>query len=166
MKRLKAFTLMELLVAMLISTIVVGISYQAYHIVYQQYMSYRKNNQLINNVFMLHTALQTDFMNAKFVNKKEDAVVMKDKDGNKIIYFFDQNYILRNVNEMQDTFFVSANDMHLKFISEDQKATEGIIDEFYFTSLVAGEEEHFHFSKTYAADVLMEAEKEHFLQKN
>ena len=160
MKKLKAFTLMELLIAMIIGGIVVGISYTAYSIIYKQFLNYKSMNGKINEASLLNTLMQHDFSNASFINASgEKEITFTFQPENKIVYRFDQDYIIRQTGETRDTFFVPAENIERRFQNEKISDYTALIDAVSFEATISGEKEFFNFGKQYASDVLMEAEK-------
>ncbi len=156
MQKAKAFTLMELLVSMLISGIVISIIYLSYEIIYKQYEEYKKTNQKITQTLLLNTLLKTDFLQSHYILNKEKGLVFIDKENHGIGYQFEELYVLRKVNEVQDTFFIAAKEISIKFQNEKQEVPLGLIDELIFDATILDEQEHFHYQKNYGADVLME----------
>lgn len=159
MRNLKAFTLMEMLVAMIIGGIVVGICYFCYDVIYKQYHQYKTMNEKIVEASVLNGVLGKDFLQAKFITKEGNGISVVSKEP-PIHYMFDQEYLVRKADETRDTFFVASFQLQLKFQNDVQDMEEGLVDELSFTTTFFEEKEEsvFHFKKIYGADVLMEKE--------
>ena len=161
MKKVKAFTLVELLVSMLISSIVISMAYVSYDIVYKQFSNYKNINKKINEVILIDMLLKNDFFQAKEIYcKTSDKLIFKDKQNHENTYLFTPGYIIRKSNEVNDTLFIGASKILFKFqneelFSDNASLTNKLMDEFCFESFVLGEIEQFHYKKEYAADVLM-----------
>ena len=155
---------MELLVAMIISGIVMSIASLVWNIVFKQYESYKKANENISNTLLLNTLLQNDFQKAQLITKiNETEILFTDKTDHQdqtIIYRFEQNYILRNLNNIPDTFSLTTNNMQIKFQNKKQEMQNGLMDELQFESVILNEREQFHFKKQYGADILMKANEQ------
>jgi prepilin-type N-terminal cleavage/methylation domain-containing protein len=156
MQKVKAFTLMELLVSMLISGIVISIIYLSYEIIYKQYEGYKKTNKKITQALLVNTLLKTDFLKAHYILNKEKGLLFLDKQQNAIGYQFEEKYILRKANNVQDTFFLKAITIKQEFMNLKQEEPFGLVDNLFFEASILDELEQFHFQKTYGADVLME----------
>lgn len=154
MKKLKAFTLVELLVTMLISSIVIGICYTSYQIVSKQFNDYKALNEKTVEVMLLNELIEKDFLQADSVMKDNMNVVCFNNN-NQITYNFNNNRILRKQTEVQDTFFIQSENVQLKFDDKIAENYQSLIDELSFEAKVIGEQEHFIYRKTYAADVLI-----------
>ncbi len=152
---LKAFTLVELLVAMIITGIVVGITYQVYIMANRQFNSYKSGNEKLSQIIVFKGLLHTDFFQSSSVSKsleKGIEVVYSDK---KILYEWNDKYLLRNDNGLRDTFFINIRSSEMKFHNFIQMKTNGLLDELVLVFEETGSEHSFCFFKKYSADVLM-----------
>ena len=152
-RRMKSFTLIELIVTMIISSIGIGIMGSAYRIVNHQYSSYKKMNEGISHIKQLNALLHKDFDNAMQVNWRNGTLeILNEKDEKEIIYKFNHNTITRLQANVNDVFEIKI--IGIKGMLMDQPLT-GIIDELQIEVLVNGANQHFHFKKQYGADVMM-----------
>jgi prepilin-type N-terminal cleavage/methylation domain-containing protein len=101
--RLKGFTLLELLVGMIVSAIVLGAAFSAYHIIARQTMAYQEKTGTNEDLSLFHCRLMCDFQNA------ETTVVASPFELHLkgVVYLFHDTYVLRKNNEHIDTFFVT-----------------------------------------------------------
>jgi prepilin-type N-terminal cleavage/methylation domain-containing protein len=154
---LKAFTLMELVVAMIISSIVVLTAYESYAITSIQCADYKKKSTLIGQSYQLNMLLNQDCFNAGTICLNSDSNLIFKADGNPdITYSFRNNYILRQVNQVvQDTFYFTTSNMQAKFESNLLQDNRNLLDDFSFKIKVLGEDVFIRLRKEYAADVLM-----------
>lgn len=157
MQQLKAFTLLELLVAMAITGIVVSIAGLAFSLLDKQVSGYRSESALVNSVFALHGRMQRDIMDAASVNKDEQDIIIERRNRTVIKYTFGDKYVLFAANERTDTFFVAAENIKAFFMQEE---AEGLIDELYFEAKVNDQKETFHYTKQYTAGELMNREEQ------
>lgn len=153
----KAFTLMELVVAMLISSVVVLTAYETYTITTVQCSDYKKRSTLIGQSYQLSMVLNKDCFDANTVWLNSDSNLIFKSDGNPdIAYTFRNNYILRQVNPLiQDTFYFTAADIQAKLEPNTLQNNINLIDNFSFKIKVLGENVSMGLKKEYAADVLM-----------
>ena len=155
MQKLRAFTLMELLVGMIVSSIVISFGYATYSLIYKQYRSYRIIKNELADVSQLSFILNNDMANAEMVSLKENLLSIDRKDKLPLLYDFNDSIVLRKENDICDTFKIAPSAVTAGFIFPDQKA---IVKYFSFEAKVLGEIEHFVFSKNYSAEILMNYE--------
>ena len=154
--KLKAFTLLELLVAMAITGIVVSIAGLVFNVMGKQFNSYKETSEDIASAYLLNNLLQSDFFNAATIYRSEDELIAANREY-AVKYKFMQSYILRTAGERSDTFFIEAGDIESRFMNDP--AEEGLIDELYFESYVHREPEIFHFTKQYSPSELINREE-------
>lgn len=155
-KKVKAFTIIELVVVMILTAIIVGIVYSAYSIVGNQYYVYKKTGTQNSQVALLSMLLNKDFTSSHFIKYGNDELFFYSKEDNFIHYVFEENYITRNSNSVTDTFPINPLNIQMKFLQELQLVHNSLVDELYFEAVIFNQQQLFHFKKQYAADVLME----------
>jgi prepilin-type N-terminal cleavage/methylation domain-containing protein len=128
-KKIKAFTLLELLVGMILSGIVLTATFSAYRIVTSQYQSYRKKSETLSAFSFFISQFQADFSNATaIIHISENEIQLNSK--KKILdYHFSEKYVLRNDLLRTDTFPVTVTEMETfreseKIIPENEEADE------------------------------------------
>src|SRR5882724_100995 len=105
-RKIPAFTIMEVTITMLISAIVIGITYTAFSIIARSYQSFDSNHKDMAVVLRLDELLQKDFNRAEIVMKDTDGIALKDS--SRIIrYRFNPDYVLR-IGIVADTFKVKS----------------------------------------------------------
>lgn len=157
MKKLKAFTLTELLVAMVVSAIVIAVAYQIYSIASMQFGEYKKVNDKISNEVVLKGLLNMDFFTSTAVLQRSENSIEIHKQDTLIEYAWNEFFVLRTKNNMRDTFFLEVESSELRFKNKAQKQG-GLVDELELVSKDSGAERVFCFFKEYSADVLMRNE--------
>lgn len=155
MKKVRAFTLMELLVGMIVSTIVIGFGYGVYSLIYKQYSSYRTIKKEVVDAMQLNSTLNTDFAGAELISFTDNKLTIDRKNNLSLYYNFTDSYILRKENEITDTFKIIPASVTAGFIFADAKA---VVSDLSFDSKVLGEPAHFVFTKQYSAEILMNYE--------
>src|ERR1035437_4240342 len=158
MQKLKAFTLLELLIAMVISSIVVAFGYSVYSLMYKQYLSYKKTKTEIVKTMQFNTVLTNDFYNSEEITFSENTIVIFKKNNEPLLYTFNDNFILRKTNEITDTFKIATTNIQGKFVFKNESFQSTLIDEFSFDSQLSGDVQHFLFAKNYSAATLLNKE--------
>ena len=77
MKKLRAFTIIELVITLLISSIVISIIYYAYFLVNRQVGKYKDKKQSISSYFLFHKALQSDIDRADAIFDSGGVLIVK-----------------------------------------------------------------------------------------
>jgi prepilin-type N-terminal cleavage/methylation domain-containing protein len=155
MKKLPAFTLIELLIGMIISSIVIGFGYAAYSLIYKQYLAYKHVKEKVVEITLLNHVLSTDMLNAEIISFNENTLSLVGTNQNSLQYLFQDTLIVRTENELTDTFNISALNVKTDFLFPDQAI---FVKQFSFDADALGEKEHFTFTKNYSSETLMNYE--------
>lgn len=159
-KRLKAFTIMEVTVAMLLAAIVIAITYTAYGIVMRTYGNYHAKSEATAMLTQLNGVLRRDFERAAEIDKTEVGLSLTRADSTVILYEFNADYIVRKGTAI-DTFYVHPA-MPLTWF-EGEAVSElaadperNRIDELEFVLPFEGNNIPYHYYKQYSSANLME----------
>jgi len=147
-KRLKAFTLLELLIGMVISSIIITIGYTSYRVIYKQYLNYKLTRKEMIEVAAFQNEFQNNFYNAEVVKAEENAICFEFSGDKKIKFTFFDTFITREINELIDTFKIENNNRVKVYIDENN--TE--IKAFMFNSTLFNEPIVFSFQKQYSSE--------------
>ncbi len=101
-KYLPAFTLYELIIVMVLSSILTGIAFYAYSNLQQQLVNYDTYTNQSIEVLRLHTLLQRDASQSYEKQIIDNQWVFK-QHSHTIIYHFHDNFIVRQVNIWEDS---------------------------------------------------------------
>jgi len=153
MSKLKAFTLLEMIVVMILTLLVSGIAFQAYQIVAKQYYSFRISMKRNNELLLFERTLLQDISGAEYVQKTQEGIECVLPDRN-ISYNFENDYVLRAIT-VPDTFFLKVENDSAFFFSKKNISIGDIIQKLSFSIIIEGEKLDYTFAKTYGADVLM-----------
>src|SRR4051812_28675357 len=104
-KRARAFTIIEVTIAMLISAIVIGISYTVYSIISRSYNSFNHKNEAMAVVVRLDELLQKDFDRSAYISKDTTGITFQGSN-NVVNYNFNPDHIVRT-GLVTDTFKVT-----------------------------------------------------------
>lgn len=109
--RLNAFSILEVLVAIVISGIVVSTAYSVYIYSGKQFFKFRAVKAEITNYFEFTSTITRDFESAKKVVQKSDYEMEMQLPNQNINYQFEPTYILRTIHLQTDTFFFTVENM-------------------------------------------------------
>lgn len=104
-EKFRAFTLPELLVAMIVSGIVLGAVFSALHIVSARAMQFRESSKTSVDCSLMLAQLSIDFHRAETVCKTNSGFSIGEN-GNPLQYEFGETYVIRRMKEHVDTFAV------------------------------------------------------------
>ena len=107
-KKIKAFTISEMLVVLVISGIVVSLSLVVLNLVQKQMNSIKNNYTKNTEIRLLERALVQDFQryNLVYASKNEQLMGLSIKDS--VIYSFKENFVLRNADTINVSIFKST----------------------------------------------------------
>lgn len=152
--RVRAFTIMELTIAMLISGIVIGITYTAYTIIIKTYTSFHQKNDAMAELVRLDQLLKRDIAHADLLLKSADGISMQ-SDSVLVTYNFQPTFIVRT-SGIIDTFKVVAVDLNTSFENEPviefaESPEQNRLDDVSFSLNFQEEKIPYHYHKNYSS---------------
>lgn len=156
MKRLKAFTILELLISMLLSGIVISLILMFYLQFRKYFMTLEHNTGSDQTIALLSNVLKRDFDKATVIIPVDKEIVQCVTSQQLIRYNFeDDRYILRLEDDRTDTFMVRWTSLEWKNYSD----RTNLIREFSFEIKI---DNNLYFpvneEKSYPAQVLFNYE--------
>ena len=156
---LKAFTIIELMVVMLLSLIVFGVAATTYRLLYKQFTHYEKVSTIGLEMQLLHTLLQQDCNNSQSMKVRNKAIFFQ-KTPFDVIYNFENEYIMRfidNAFQKTDTFFIQYQLPFFYF--ENKPQIEGLIDKMEIQWQLYDKPYKVTYHKVYSAEDLITKNK-------
>jgi Tfp pilus assembly protein PilE len=157
--QLKAFTILEVTITMLVAGVLIGITYTSYSIIVKSYHAFTKKNDNMAVVVTLDHLLKRDFERADIILKDSDGVAMRS--GSTIIqYAFTPDFIVRT-SAKTDTFKVQAQALktvfeNLPIVEIQPIAEQNRIDEIDFILIFQDEKIPCHYKKFYSSENLIQ----------
>lgn len=152
--KLNAFTLFEVLIAMVISSLVLLSGFYSYSAIQKAFLNYQEHaNTLLENK-RLTTWLQHDFSKANKVYGFSDKIICYLSE-QEVIYNIDYSMIIREVNTIKDTFNLSVDIMEYALKQEKKYSDNELIDELSFQLQLAKQKQVYVFTKQYDAATLI-----------
>ena len=106
MQKIKAFTLMELLIGMIVSGLVVSFCIMGYFVIYKQFNSYQVSKANMSTAITMSTVFENEFSAARSIRSSgSNQLDLKIKE-ETIIYRSTNKYLTRSKGEIIDTFKV------------------------------------------------------------
>jgi len=150
---------MEVVITMLITAIVIGITYSAYSIISQSYLSFQKKNDGLAVLSRVDQLLTKDFSSAVTICKTQNGLFIKNK-ADSISYEFQPEFIVRT-STVIDTFKVQNGGLNTFFENQpvveiNPVAEQNRIDEMSITVSYENEKIPYHYRKQYSSADLLE----------
>jgi prepilin-type N-terminal cleavage/methylation domain-containing protein len=155
--KIPGYTIIELIVVMVISTIVVSIAYKTYDIVFTQYLRVRSQNEQIRQLSLLDLLLEKDFANSNYVMNVDEGIVCN-YSGKQVVYSLNNRFIVRSERSVSDTFRVMAQNIQFAYSNKAIEESNRLIDKFSFEHQDKEHLLYFRYRKVYAAEFLMNEE--------
>jgi prepilin-type N-terminal cleavage/methylation domain-containing protein len=157
--RVKAFTIMEVTVVMMIAAILMGITYTAYTIVSKSYLSFNTKNTEMAEVEVLDKLLKRDFDQAGVIQKTTSSILITNT-GQTIQYLFTPDFIIRTAG-ITDTFKVKTDSLITSFEGQPVEEAgpseeQNRLDELSFTLVYQNENIPCHYHKQYSSANLIQ----------
>jgi hypothetical protein len=152
--KVAAFTILELTITMLLTALVIGISYAAFSIVSRSYIVYQKRNDNISEMVLMDRLLKRDFSQADSILKIDSGIEMINQHA-IVTYRIDTGTMIRTAG-ITDTFKVHSYDINFAFEGQpvqEMSATKELnrIDEFSFSLVFENQKIPYHYYKTYSS---------------
>lgn len=149
MKKLPAFTMIELLVTIVISSIVIGFALGIYYQVNGYFSKNSRQQEDINKIVTFQSVLYNDMEIAKEVYCLSDRITLTYRD-NLITYKFYDEYLTRETMHHTDTFFILVTGLS----SEKLDSYSDFAKEITFLVENGDTPWQFRYFKQYTRDVL------------
>ena len=151
---IKAFTLMNFVVGMIITSIIMTSFYEAYQYMNEEVALYRDQNNSILDALNFQVNMNKDMLRAETITQLSEDEILVTNLSNKYYYQFTDSYILKKTDEISDTFKIITSE--IKFEMQDNL----LINKISFTSKLDGKEIRYNFSKTYSAEQIVNLQLE------
>jgi hypothetical protein len=161
MTKIKAYTISEMLVVMLLSAIVISVAYTVLNIFNLQYLNYKNTRDDIYNLDLLDRLMVVDFSNADNIIKDENRYIFNFP-ARQVTYAFSDSLISRTENQVEDRFEFQTKGVSALFFKIEVQPL-ALVDELRFEIVIKDQNFNFHYQKLYAADVLLNFESKNGL---
>jgi prepilin-type N-terminal cleavage/methylation domain-containing protein len=111
--RLAGFTVMEFIVAMVISSIIIGLGYQAWGMLSVKTFGSARGNRIYEDINTLDYLMRRDFIECQRSSYFENELSFEHSD-RRISYRFDDEQVIRK-SENIDTFYVEVDDIEVEY---------------------------------------------------
>lgn len=125
-KRINAYTLMEVTVAMLLAAVCISICYTAYGLIGNYFREFQSRNAVTQDILLLNRALDHDFANARYLVRTDDGIRVESS-AQQISYVFSTDAVLRKVVYLRtDSFKFRAVDVSFVFMNREANVMDTV----------------------------------------
>lgn len=148
-KTCKGFTLIEITIVLVLSGIIAGIGYFALEVVNHRMHALKDKFNMVSAYTAFNSVLTRDFNRSLSVKKIKGKSIVCTFEGQAIQYTFDNEQVLRKVNNKTDTFHIAPKNVKYYFNGTTIFETKHIIDKLTFQSTLDDKEIPFVFTTHY-----------------
>lgn len=151
--KFKAFTLIELVVAMVLSSIVIGTALSAFLISNKQFNTFSATLDKNYQIQQLYSLLEYDFSRAQYITITPVSILISlpNSEKNTINYQLDNNTIKREYLGQIEKFNMTSVKKEAFFQNNPVFATSDIIDQLHLSLIFQEDSYEFKYHKEYAA---------------
>ena len=153
-QKLKAFTLMNFVVGMIITSIIMTSFYEAYQYMNEEVNMYRDQNNSVLDALNFQVNMNKDMLRAESITLLSEDEILVTNLSDKYYYEFKDDYILKRTDETTDTFKIKVSE--ILFEKQDNE----FINKITFTSKLDGKSIKYNFSKEYSAEQIINLQLE------
>jgi prepilin-type N-terminal cleavage/methylation domain-containing protein len=154
MKKLAGFTIMELTIVMLISAIVITISYYSLFLIQSQFSWSQHKSEKINDFLLLNNMLEKDAEKASMIRDSADNILIINSEKRNVLYVFDSTKIERIIGDKSELLNIGGYIKNIHKVHD----TLNLINELNIIVTLGKDSLEIRFSKNYAAKDLLQAE--------
>lgn len=155
---LRGFTIIEMLIAMILTSLSVTFSYSTFNYVQKLFIDFKKQNQFVSEWITLNQRLGIQFLNSRIVYKEEDKITFS---GNSDVYMElgEKNTLLKKIN-LTDTFHFALKRIEVSFESVNNPAwSNKLLSSFHAETIFKGQKFAFSFNKEHDSVIKLELEE-------
>lgn len=152
--KLKGFSILELMVAIILSGMVIGTAYSVYTFTHQQLYHFSSIKTEIRNYYEFSEVLNRDVENASKIIKRNEYEIELQQLGRNVTYEFKNDFVLRYHQNNLDTFFFAINQLELNVLNEIKE--ELLVDYIRLNIADEGKNKTLSIYKNYGAIIYFE----------
>jgi prepilin-type N-terminal cleavage/methylation domain-containing protein len=127
LKKIPSFTIIELMITLLISSIVISMGYYGYFLLNDQFNKYQARREKIREYELLATAFQTDFDKAdRVIDTLDDHHFVFYRQDTPIRYSIGRNSVVREFGQARDSFAMTASVSGIYYVNDTNRLIDGI----------------------------------------
>jgi prepilin-type N-terminal cleavage/methylation domain-containing protein len=149
--KLKAFTMLELLISMTLTSILVAFSYMGYNQMQKLFLMYAKQHEFITEYNQLNSILKLQAEKADVIEKIDEQHILFKKDSTTMRLEILPKSMVISYKQRTDTFHLEAKKINFEF----QQANERLITSLSSDVFFENQKFRVSFSKQYDAESIL-----------
>lgn len=122
MSKLKAYTISELVVVMVLTAIVISIAGSVFLMIKKQYSMYQTKNRKCYDLSLFTYLINRDIENAEQITWADNELNLI-QSSKEYVYGFEDEYVTRQQLQLIDTFYFKTIDLNIKFLENTSWVT-------------------------------------------
>lgn len=153
---MKAFTILELLMVMVLAALVAGMAYSAWNIMDKGFIDFSENSDRLLDGTSFVAFIERDFSHARKISVYDGRLLLEGDD-HSLEYLFEESGTIRkgykdgNISPVPSSVIISGMDSYF----QGNPVNEGMIDFCELRFMVLGKENVITLQKEYASDDLI-----------
>lgn len=120
--KVKAFSIVEVTVSMVVTAIVIGLVFIMFSMLSEQMLHFKEQSQEVSDLNRLCYAFNKDiFQNAQMSINEEEQIVFNAQTAHKIAYHVNENLFIRSKDDFIDTFHLSVTRFKIDTLFDKKK---------------------------------------------
>lgn len=156
-KKLKAFTIMELLVSMTLTGILVVFAFMGYNQIQKLFINYTVQSKFISDYNQLNKALLLISNQSQTIEKTGDHSLSFISDSNTIVLDMNETVMLLKFKSHTDTFDLKPKDPQIDYLKLSNSSPSSLIKNFECEVLFQSQKFRVSFHKEYDATSILNA---------
>ena len=158
--KLKGFTIAELLIVLILTSISITLSYGTLTYVQKLFSEYKKQNRFLNEFTDLKQRMDFESLKATRVIEQQENTFEIKRDSAIITLQIKEKVILMKRNETCDTFHIAAKNIKKEYESMTNPLwTNRLVSSLKFDTEFSKQTFHFCFNKEHSASLKLKLEK-------
>lgn len=149
MRKIKSFTVLELIIVLVLTGTVIAIAYSGASLFFKEFMIFQHRSDNAAGISLLNRLFIKDFDRSDFIYKDNQQLKCVNRD-KSIYYGFNSEYIIRRDSLIVDTFKVEISGVQSRF--EGNEVMDGVIDNLAFSIFHNDDSIKFQYNKKYNAE--------------
>ena len=150
-KKIKAFTIMELLVSMTLTGILVAFAFMGYNQIQKLFINYTFQSKFISDYNQLNKALFLIANQSKTIEKSSEKIISFKSDSNTVILDFAEKVLLLKFKSHTDTFDMESKNPKFEFLKTSDNGYSNLIVDFESEVFFQSQKFRVSFHKQYDA---------------
>ncbi len=156
-KKIKAFTVFELLISMTLTVILVAFAYSSFSMMQKLFNDYTKQSAFILEINQLHTALFYISNKATTIQKKDDKTLVFNSDSSNTLLVINEKNVLLVFASHTDTFHFEPKNNTFKLLTLTNQLPSTLIKKFDSDVYYKTQKFHISFQKEYDAQHILKS---------